>query len=541
MKLIYLILLAMSLAWSNSSLAQDPVITLQLPEASLCIGQKYLASFTSNVNSEAYLVHISDQNGSFTSSLTVAAATGFIGRQSGTIEVIIPDNVVSGGNYRLRAVAAVSNFLTMPGRPSSPVTVRSAPPVQIIIASGSNIICPGQAVVLQAMTRATDVTWSNGATGPTITVTNPGNYAAQTQGEGCARTSNNIEISSGLFSQGINITVNGALALCEGKSVEMSVPLAAGLTYQWRRNGQNVGIVNSNSLRVQQLPGEYDVVISSPCGSITTPKLLVSLKAIVPPPTVNRTEITRCGPGTLNLVASGGVEGNYRWFDDDFNQLASGGSRFTTPSISRSGNVYVALEEFGCLSQRIRIGVQVNPATMQADAGPDVSVIQGEQVQMEAKGQLLANNAIVATANTESGFRYQWTPSNGLSNPTLANPLASPLETITYTVTVRDANGCEARDEVTVTVRHELKVPNGFSPNADGINDTWEIGNMDTQPDAQVTVFDRWGHQVFASVGYQQPWDGTFQSRTLPQDVYFYVITYQNGRARLKGQLNIIR
>jgi gliding motility-associated-like protein len=522
----------------------NPGINISLPDTLLCLGQRYMVNFSSTVNSEAYLVQLSDASGLFSRPLNVGAATGYLGRNSGSILIILPDNLPFGPSYRLRMVAAVSTFETVPGQPSGSVKLRGAPPVQITTATGTTsvMICSGESITLRAITRAPAVRWSTGETGFAITVNRPGTYTAQTEGEGCARTSNAVQVISGEFTEVPNITVFGSTALCEGTSVELSVPLADGLVYQWRCNNENVGTVNSNSLRVDRRPGFYDVVITSRCGSVATPKILVSLKEIVPPPQVAQAELSRCGPGNLTLLATGSAEGSYRWFDEDFNPIAGAtGSRYTTPNLPRSTNYYVATEAFGCLSRRMRVGVTVTPATLRADAGPDVSLVQGEQVQLGAKGQLIANNAVVATAADGPRLRYRWQPADGLSNPAHPSPLASPLETTTYTVTVTDPDGCEASDEVTIKVRRELKVPNGFSPNGDGVNDNWEIGNMDTQPDAQIEVFDRWGLKVFGSVGYPQPWDGSYRGQLLPQDVYFYIITYQNGRARLKGQLNLIR
>ncbi|MBP7409749.1 MAG: PKD domain-containing protein [Flavobacteriales bacterium] len=74
-----------------------------------------------------------------------------------------------------------------------------------------------------------------------------------------------------------------------------------------------------------------------------------------------------------------------------------------------------------------------------ANAGIDEDVCIGTSHQLQASG----------------GANYQWSPSTGLNNGAIANPIAAPIETTTYTVLVTDANGCQAEDEVTLTV-HEL-------------------------------------------------------------------------------------
>ena len=74
-----------------------------------------------------------------------------------------------------------------------------------------------------------------------------------------------------------------------------------------------------------------------------------------------------------------------------------------------------------------------------ASAGPDEDVCIGQTGQLQASG----------------GSSYQWSPSTGLSNPAITNPVVTVTETTTYTVVVTDANGCQDDDAVTVTV-HEL-------------------------------------------------------------------------------------
>jgi gliding motility-associated-like protein len=67
-------------------------------------------------------------------------------------------------------------------------------------------------------------------------------------------------------------------------------------------------------------------------------------------------------------------------------------------------------------------------------------------------------------------------------------------------------------------------IPNGISPNGDGMNDQWLIQGLDNYPDCDVTVVNRWEQTVYHSTGYAQPWDGTYNGQTLPVGDYFYVI-----------------
>jgi gliding motility-associated-like protein len=84
-------------------------------------------------------------------------------------------------------------------------------------------------------------------------------------------------------------------------------------------------------------------------------------------------------------------------------------------------------------------------------------------------------------------------------------------------------------------------IPNAFSPNADGINDVWSIRYLDSYPGTVVQVFDRYGRQVYMSMGYTTPWNGKYQNKDLPVGVYYYVIDPKNGRKTITGSVTIIR
>ncbi len=234
----------------------------------------------------------------------------------------------------------------------------------------------------------------------------------------------------------------------------------------------------------------------------------------------------RCDPGTVALRASGGTEGGYRWYASptDPNPLPGAtGSAFTTPVLRGSATYYVSMVSNGCESGRAPVLALVIAGTG-ANAGPDQSIWLGQSAQLQASG----------------GATYWWQPSTGLSNPRVANPVAWPKETTTYTVTVTTAEGCTTQDDVTVTVLQELNIPNAFSPNGDGVNETWEIAHMLNFPAARVEIFNRWGSRIYDTTGYRNDWGGTYQGSPLPVGTYFYVITIDQSR-KLTGPVSIVR
>jgi gliding motility-associated-like protein len=87
-----------------------------------------------------------------------------------------------------------------------------------------------------------------------------------------------------------------------------------------------------------------------------------------------------------------------------------------------------------------------------------------------------------------------------------------------------------------------LTISKAFSPNSDGINDVWNIGNTGFYPSMEVTIYNRWGQSVWKSGrGYPVPWDGRSNGADLPIDSYHYVIEMHNGRKPIIGDVTIVR
>src|SRR6202008_4466756 len=104
--------------------------------------------------------------------------------------------------------------------------------------------------------------------------------------------------------------------------------------------------------------------------------------------------------------------------------------------------------------------------------------------------------------------------------------IASPLNTITYTLTATAGNGCKAMDSVTVNVTHIhlIIVPNAFTPNGDGLNDFFTFFTKGIARITSVKIFDRWGEMVYSSSGNETGWDGTYKGMECQIETYVYLI-----------------
>lgn len=146
---------------------------------------------------------------------------------------------------------------------------------------------------------------------------------------------------------------------------------------------------------------------------------------------------------------------------------------------------------------------------------------------------------------------YEWKTA---SDEYFGNPLYLYKEDLaiidTISVVVTDINTCQAYDTLLVFACDASllfdDMINTFTPDGDGVNDTWAIlkdGGMAYFPDAVLEVFDRWGRLVYRTENVlTEPWDGTSKGREMPMDAYFFVLELNfNNFEAITGAVNLIR
>ncbi len=167
-----------------------------------------------------------------------------------------------------------------------------------------------------------------------------------------------------------------------------------------------------------------------------------------------------------------------------------------------------------------------------AQAGVDTLIWKYDTIQLQASG----------------GFDYTWTPAQTLSCNDCSQPMAFPLTSTIYYLTVKNELGCVDYDSLYLLVKDKpfslLDIPNVITPNGDGYNDVWHIGALDRYPDNEVRIINRWGSEVFYQKNYQQNWAGTYKNDPSPGGSYYYIIKIKNNAgevASFDGPITILR
>ena len=121
-----------------------------------------------------------------------------------------------------------------------------------------------------------------------------------------------------------------------------------------------------------------------------------------------------------------------------------------------------------------------------------------------------------------------------------SSPIFTDLENGTYTVYVRDLQGC---DILSVSNLFAVTYPNYFTPNGDGYHDTWNIFGLDDSYAAKIFIYDRFGKFLKQISPGGIGWNGTFNGQLLPSTDYWFRIEYteNNIRKEFKSHFSLIR
>jgi gliding motility-associated-like protein len=319
--------------------------------------------------------------------------------------------------------------------------------------------------------------------------------------------------------------------LCKGSSLPLQAQASGGTTYEWI---PATGLSNANianPIATLDQTGAYTVKVTDDIGCKNTSAITIT---VIQPVTVSLTGNTSiCAGETVYLKASGAEV--YKWIND-ITGLSSTSipNPVATPGVTTTYTI-AGSDAHSCFTDTAGITIQVQPSPM-VNAGPDIQLWPGESAPLQATGS--------------SDITYwNWTPASYLSCSNCADPVCAPLATTTYGVNVKNQYGCAASDTVVVKMlcnENRVRVPNGFTPNGDGLNDEFIIKGISLIK--HLTIFNRWGQKVYDRSNFVAGdrslcWNGTFNGYPAEAGTYVYFIELEcpDGSFTRKGTLNLVR
>lgn len=240
-------------------------------------------------------------------------------------------------------------------------------------------------------------------------------------------------------------------------------------------------------------------------------------------------QVAACAPATVSIadpqLRQGSSSGlNFLYYNDS----ALTNTLFNPGTINKSGVYYVkATNTYGCWDAKPIRAVIYDPPKFTV-ASP-LKALWPNTIDLTASG--------VLSGNLQGALISYW------KDAAATTPLNDPAHVSlsgTYYIRGTTGDGCSNIGSTNVVITPPPP-PNAFSPNQDGINDTWAIPGLTPYPNCSVSIFDRYGRLVFESVGYRKPWDGTYNGKLLPMDTYYYTIKLSDQGETIGGSVMLLR
>ncbi|WP_184550602.1 gliding motility-associated C-terminal domain-containing protein [Mucilaginibacter sp. FT3.2] len=190
-----------------------------------------------------------------------------------------------------------------------------------------------------------------------------------------------------------------------------------------------------------------------------------------------------------------------------------------------------------------------NPASLTADANVTVGVTIASSVSGTVDIGTPITFKATPSANVQDAPIYSWMVNGqnaGSNSPTFTSNTLADGDVITCTMVTGGkciVNPSVTSNAITVSISIPAKivVPNAFTPNGDGNNDTWNIAALVIYPNCTVNIYNRYGIVVYQSKGYRTPWDGRMNGKLLPTGTYYYIIDTQKNSQKLSGPVTILK
>ena len=206
------------------------------------------------------------------------------------------------------------------------------------------------------------------------------------------------------------------------------------------------------------------------------------------------------------------------------------GNPIATPGIVYTPGAYqiIASTGAGC-SDTANVQVAVQPEII-ANAGVDQIIESNQTITLQGAG----------------GINFQWSPAGLFNNPGISNPTVQANQDTIVVLTVTDNVGCKDTDTLKIKVLDgpEIYMPNAFTPDGDGRNETIKPICVGIAQLEYFKIFDRFGKQVFESNTISKGWDGIYKNAKQPMGNYVYIIKATNRLGKsifMKGNIVLIR
>ncbi|MES2799253.1 MAG: ice-binding family protein [Bacteroidota bacterium] len=369
--------------------------------------------------------------------------------------------------------------------------------------------------------------------------------------------------------------------ICEGDSLSFQVTATGnGLTYQWRLGNvnliDNATISGSTTSQLTIDPAQltdaalnYNVIVSNAC-LLNDTSNFVSLTVNALPLAVPTSNSPICAGSPINLSAQTVVGGIYAWTGPAAFTSASQNPSISSTTLSNAGYYTLIVSNGTCtsLSDSVEVILTICPSDLSVvKTASSMEPMMGEEITFTIAATNNGPSAATGVSVTDllqNGYSFvSSTTTQGTYDPatgvwTIGNMANGAIETMTITAIVTHTgfyentatisssstdNNSLNNTSIVEPIPFEFFIPEGFSPNGDGVNDLFVIRGISHFPENNIVIFNRWGNKVFEAAPYQDTWDGKSSTglhiggENLPVGTYFYVLELGDGTEFYKGTI----
>ena len=379
------------------------------------------------------------------------------------------------------------------------------------------------------------------------------------------------------------ITSTTPASRCGSGTVTLEATISGG-TISWYDAPINGNLLKTgNSYTTPILTNSTNYYLDSGCATRTA--ITATIKTI---PTVTSTNspVNSCGAGAITLQATTDA-GSINWYSSSTSTtIEATGTSFTLPNVTTSTTYYAEAVNNGCTTGN-RIPVTINIYTPPVVTDQEVTLCKSSTITLDASLTGMSylwstgettQTITISTPGTYSVAVTSLTPENCTSTkkitviehaiPEIERIDVNETTVVIYlkqeqiyfeysvdginyqrsnvffnvssglqTAYVREINRCSYDIQNFIV----LLAPKFFTPNNDSYNDVWEIKGLINYPEAEVSIFDRYGKFITQLNASKLTWDGTLNKNPLPASDYWYVLKIDNTKSEMRGHFSLKR
>jgi gliding motility-associated-like protein len=291
--------------------------------------------------------------------------------------------------------------------------------------------------------------------------------------------------------------------ICQGSSA--SIFASGAMSYSWTPAAAG-NITNTTMATFSPSVTSHYTVTGYNAGCPFTKEIEIEVVQTITATVSNSLELCQ---GSYTRLDAGGSN-SYVWTPSAGISNSLIAQPYVSPTVSTTYTVYVS--DGGNCPVPATVFVKVNPLPV-VDAGPDMSFNADDPMYLNAKGT----------------GTLTWTFGEGILCHVCPNSQFMATKSGNYKIQAVNEYGCVATDDLNVEITNDwsIYIPNVFTPNYDDNNETFLVYGVGISEIA-VTIFDRWGAQIYHDNNQTKGWDGTFKGELCKNDVYVYLVTFKS-------------